>query len=79
MKMPEFGAEASLCRTSRPYHAAGSWTIGVDIQVGLSQVGRPLPIPDLFHCSPCIDGQQFCCPPRGFGIRCFVRSCITPL
>ena len=27
----------------------------------------------------CIDGQQFCCPPPGFGIRCFVRSCITPL
>ena len=32
-------------------------------------------VPDLFHCSPCIDGRQFCCPPPGFGLRCFVRNC----
>src|SRR5262245_61267952 len=23
-------------------------------------------VPELFHCSPCVDGQQFCCPPPGF-------------
>jgi hypothetical protein len=32
-------------------------------------------VPDLFHCSPCIDGRQFCCPPLGSGLRCFVREC----
>ena len=31
--------------------------------------------PDLFHCSPCIEGRQICCPPRGFGLSCFVRNC----
>jgi len=34
---------------------------------------------DIFHCSPCVNGRQFCCPPPGFGIACFVRSCISPL
>ena len=37
--------------------------------------GRGVCVPDLFHCSPCVDGRQFCCPPPGFGLRCFVRSC----
>jgi len=32
-------------------------------------------VPDLFHCSPCVGGQQVCCPPPGFGVRCFVRKC----
>jgi hypothetical protein len=32
-------------------------------------------VPDLFRCSPCVDGRQFCCPPPGFGLRCFVREC----
>jgi hypothetical protein len=41
--------------------------------------GLGICVPDLFHCSPCIHGRQICCPPPGFGIRCFVRSCITPL
>ena len=41
--------------------------------------GHGICVPDLFHCSPCIHGRQFCCPPPGFGLRCFVRSCITPL
>src|SRR5882724_5522789 len=31
-------------------------------------------VPDLFRCSPCVDGRQFCCPPPGFGLRCFVRE-----
>jgi hypothetical protein len=37
--------------------------------------GLGICVPDLLHCSPCIDGRQFCCPPPGFGLRCFVRSC----
>jgi hypothetical protein len=41
--------------------------------------GRGICVSHLFHCSPCIHGRQFCCPPPGFGIPCFVRSCITPL
>jgi len=32
--------------------------------------------PDLFHCSPCTDGRQICCPPPGFGLRCFLRPCM---
>ena len=40
---------------------------------------RGICVPDLFHCSPCIHGRQFCCPPPGFGIRCFIRKCMTPL
>jgi hypothetical protein len=39
--------------------------------------GLGICVPDLFHCSPCIHGRQICCPPPGFGIRCFVRNCIT--
>lgn len=41
--------------------------------------GRGICVPDFFHCSPCIHGRQICCPPPGFGIPCFVRSCIVPL
>jgi hypothetical protein len=37
--------------------------------------GRGICVPDLFHCSPCVHGRQFCCPPPGFGLRCFVRNC----
>ena len=36
-------------------------------------------VPDLFRCSPCVDDRQFCCPPPGFGLRCFVRKCVTPM
>jgi hypothetical protein len=31
--------------------------------------------PGLFHCSPCVDGRQFCCPPP----RCLVRPCLNGL
>ena len=41
--------------------------------------GRGICVSDLFYCSPCIGGRQVCCPPPGFGLACFVRSCITPL
>jgi hypothetical protein len=41
--------------------------------------GHGIRVPDLYHCSPCIHGRQFCCPPLGFDAPCFVRSSITPL
>ena len=50
---------------------------GLRCTAGLGGLG--VCVPDLFHCSPCIDGRQFCCPPPGFGLRCFVRRCLTPL
>jgi hypothetical protein len=36
---------------------------------------------DFFHCTPCRPGGwQICCPPPGFGLRCFIRRCLpTPL
>jgi hypothetical protein len=37
--------------------------------------GLGICLPDLFHCSPCVGGRQFCCPPPGLGLRCFVRLC----
>lgn len=38
--------------------------------------GRGICVPGLFHCSPCTPaGWQICCPPPGFGLRCFVRRC----
>ena len=41
--------------------------------------GLGICVPDFFHCSPCVHGRQICCTPPGFGIRCFIRNCITPL
>jgi hypothetical protein len=32
-------------------------------------------VPNQFRCSPCVDGRQFCCPPPGVGLSCFVRRC----
>jgi hypothetical protein len=29
----------------------------------------------LYHCSPCNEGYQICCPPPGYGLRCFIRAC----
>jgi hypothetical protein len=49
---------------------------GLKCTAGLG--GQGICVPDLFHCSPCVDGQQFCCPPPGFGLRCFIRSCVNP-
>jgi hypothetical protein len=37
--------------------------------------GHGICVPNLFHCSQCIGGRQICCPPPGYGLRCFVRSC----
>jgi len=50
---------------------------GLRCTAGLGGLG--ICVPGFFHCSPCINGQEFCCPPRGFGAPCFVRRCITPL
>jgi len=33
-------------------------------------------VPDLFHCSPCVNGRQICCPPPGLGLRCSFRPCM---
>jgi hypothetical protein len=58
---------------------------GIDLTCcpGLRCTAKPgglgICVPDFYHCSPCIHGRQFCCPPPGFGAPCFVRSCITPL
>jgi hypothetical protein len=50
---------------------------GLRCTAGLGELG--ICEPDLFHCSRCLGGRQICCPPRGFGLRCFVRPCISPL
>jgi hypothetical protein len=67
MNLPIFGAEAALYTSSTHYRAAGSWTNGADIQVGLSQLGAPAalrtpiicdgscPPPHCtHHCGPCV-------------------------
>jgi hypothetical protein len=46
---------------------------GLRCTAGLGGLG--VCVPDLFHCSPCANGRQFCCPPPGFGLRCIVRQC----
>ena len=46
---------------------------GLRCTAGLGGLG--ICLPGLFHCSPCADGRQFCCPPPGFGLRCFLRPC----
>jgi hypothetical protein len=50
---------------------------GLRCTAGVSGLG--ICVPDLFHCSPCVNGRQFCCPPAGFGLHCFVRRCLMPL
>jgi hypothetical protein len=47
---------------------------GLRCTAGLGGLG--VCVPDLFHCTPCTNGRQFCCPPPGFGLRCFVRQCV---
>jgi hypothetical protein len=42
--------------------------------------GRGICLPEVFHCSPCTpQGWQICCPPPGFGLRCFTQRCVMPL
>jgi hypothetical protein len=39
-------------------------------------LGRGICVPEVFRCSPCTpQGWQICCPPPGFGLRCFIRRC----
>src|ERR1700674_5700149 len=80
-RMPGFTAEASLCKTSEHYRLVGSWLEGPSRRGIIPQQDLipPIPGPPLLHCSPCADGEQFCRPPPGFGLRCFVRSCGGPL
>jgi hypothetical protein len=46
---------------------------GLRCTAGLGGLGSC--VPNFVRCSPCMDGRQFCCPPPGVGLRCFVRSC----
>jgi len=39
--VPAFGAEAALYKSRTRHRSTGIWTKGVDIQVGLSQLGAP--------------------------------------
>jgi len=84
MRMPGLTAAASLYKTSECYQLAASWGEGAGGQGVIPQQGfvPPLPVSPLFpwQCSPCTRyGWQFCCPPPGFGVRCFVRRCLRPL
>jgi len=48
---------------------------GLKCTAGLGGLG--VCMPDFFRCSLCIDGWQFCCPPRGFGVSCHLQRCIA--
>ena len=76
MTTPSPTAEASLYTASQYYRSAAVSAAGRFDSVLAQQLQQ---LPDMFRCSPCINGRQFCCPPPGFGIACFVRSCISPL
>lgn len=84
MRMPGLTAEASLYQTREGYQLAASWGEGAGRR-GLIPQQDPvllLPVPSLFpwRCSPCTwYGWQVCCPPPGFGVRCFIRRCLRPL
>ena len=81
MKMPNYTAEASLYGTGQYYRFAASWGKGADGQPVLPQQEFVAPIPGSFpfHCSRCTPhGWQICCPPPGFGLRCFIRRCLPP-
>jgi hypothetical protein len=41
MHLPAFGTEAALYKSRTRHRSTGIWTKGVDIQVGLSQLGAP--------------------------------------
>jgi hypothetical protein len=77
MNIPGFTAEVSLCHTSECYQFVASWVGGIGRQGVTPQQDfvPPTPLPPFFRCSPCVDGRQFCCPPPGFGLRCFVSRC----
>ena len=75
MNTPLFTAEASLYKTSERYRLTAARAAG-------SQRVTPQQdfVPPILRCTPCVGGRQICCPPPGFGIRCFIRPCgIVPL
>jgi hypothetical protein len=76
MTMPGFTAEASLCKTSEHYRFVASWLEGPGRKGIIPQQDLPTPRPPFYHCSPCVEGRQFCCPPPGFGAPCFERTCV---
>lgn len=77
MNIPGFTAENSFFNTSGNYQLVLSRITGTTGQGITPQQDfmPPTPREDFFRCSPCIRGRQFCCPPPGFGLRCFVRRC----
>jgi hypothetical protein len=82
MNMPGFTAGASLYKTSERYQLASNWLEGPGGQPVIPQQDFvPLPRIGIFSCTPCMYGQQVCCPPPGFGLACFIRRCtrIVPL
>jgi predicted metal-binding protein len=82
MRVPEFTAEASLYRTNENYQLDASSGAAKQGVIPQQDLLSPSPVPSLFHwrCSQCMPyGWQFCCPPPGFGLRCFVRRCLPPL
>jgi hypothetical protein len=80
-KPPRFTAEASLYKTSERYQFVASWIEGAGGQgITLQQdFMPPTPWGPFSRCSPCVLGRQFCCPPPGVGLGCFVRRCYGPL
>jgi hypothetical protein len=77
MNMPGFTAETALYHTSERYQFVASFIEGTGGEAITPQQDfiPPTPLPIFFHCSRCVAGRQFCCPPPGFGLRCFARRC----
>lgn len=80
MTTPGFTAEASLFKTSERYQLTAAWAAGSQRVAPQQDFVPPLPGGPIIRCSPCMYGRQICCPPLGFGLRCFIRLCgIVPL
>lgn len=76
MNMPGFTAEDSLPKTTERYQSVTDWNVDTSGQEITPQQGLiPTPGAPFFRCGPCVRGQQFCCPPPGFGAPCYVRRC----
>jgi hypothetical protein len=81
MNMPEYTAENSLSKTSEHYRLVTNRIVGTSGQGIIPQQDFMASTPwgRFFRCSPCVLGRQFCCPPPGVGLGCFVRRCYGPL
>src|ERR1700730_6138965 len=64
MSTPGFTAESSLYHASERYQFVASLIEGTSGQGITPQqdFSPPTPVPPFYHCSPCLEGQQFCCP-----------------